>query len=562
MEKIWLKHYPAGASSEINPDLFASIPDVWEESVRKYGNLIAYSNMGKGLTYAEVDKLSNQFASYLQNHTTLVPGDRIAIQMPNCLQYPIALFGALKAGMVVVNTNPLYTPREMEHQFNDSGAKAIVIIANFAHSLQEVLPRTQLKHIILTELGDMLGVVKGTIVNLVVKHVKKMVPPFSLPNTVSFKKALSLGTEKPAKRVVIKGHDLAFLQYTGGTTGVSKGAMLTHRNVVANMEQISACMSVVTKEASEIVVTALPLYHIFALTVNCLAVVKIGGHSLLITNPRDMKAFVKEISKYKFTMISGVNTLFNGLLNNEDFRKLDFKHLKVAVGGGTAVQKATTERWKEVTGNYIIEGYGLTESSPLLTVNPLDNSKIGSIGIPAPSTDVKLVDDQGNEITELNTPGEICGRGPQIMKGYWQRPEATAEVIKDGWLHTGDVGVWLEDGFLKIVDRKKEMILVSGFNVYPNEIEDVLSTCPGVLEVAVIGVPDEHSGEVPKAYIVKKDPNLKSEYVLDYARERLTAYKVPKYVEFRTELPKTNVGKILRRVLKEEEMHRLAKTGA
>jgi long-chain acyl-CoA synthetase len=560
MEKIWLKSYAPGLPETINPDVYQSIPEMFDQSVKKYADLPAYSNYGKTITYAEVDKYSQQFASYLQNHTELKPGDRIAIQMPNCLQYPIVLFGALRAGMVVVNTNPLYTPREMEHQFKDSGAKAVVIIANFASLLEQVLPQTDIKTVVITELGDMLGFPKSFIVNAVVKYVKKMVPAYKLPNAVKFSDAIAKGATKPFRKVEIKNHDIAFLQYTGGTTGVSKGAMLTHRNVIANTEQIYACLKLVYEEGKETIITALPLYHIFALVVNCLAVFKVGGHSILITNPRDMAAFVKDLAKYPFTMMTGVNTLYNGLLNNEDFRKLDFSKLKASVGGGTAVQKATSDRWRELTGQPIIEGYGLTESSPVLTVNPLgDKARIGTIGMPVPSTDVKLVDDQGNEITAQNTPGEICGFGPQIMKGYWNRPEATAEVIKDGWLYTGDIGVWLEDGFLKIVDRKKEMILVSGFNVYPNEIEDVIAECPGVLECAAIGVPDERSGEVPKVFVVKKDPNLKSDYVLDFARERLTAYKVPKYVEFRTELPKTNVGKILRRVLKEEEMARLGK---
>jgi long-chain acyl-CoA synthetase len=557
MEKIWLQHYQEGVRAEINPNEYQTIVEVFEQSCKKFASNPAFTCMGKTITFAELDDLSARFAAYLQQKTDLKPGDRIAIQMPNVLQYPVALFGAMRAGLIIVNTNPLYTPREMEHQFIDSGARAIVILANFAYNLQTILPSTKIQYIFTTEIGDMLGFPKSLIVNAVVKHVKKMVPAFQLSKAVKFTDALKEGAKYKARPVLIKREDIAFLQYTGGTTGVSKGAMLTHHSVISNMLQISEWIKPILKEGKEIVVTPLPLYHIFALVVNCLAFIKLGGRNILITNPRDIPGFVKELGKYDFTLLTGVNTLFNALLNNPSFAKLNFKSLKLTVGGAMAVQQVVVERWKKVTGTPLLEGYGLTEASPATHFNPLNGKdRIGYIGIPLPSTDAKIADDEGNPLPP-NTPGEICIRGPQVMLGYWQRPEETAKMIRDGWLHTGDIGIYTEDGFFKIVDRKKNMILVSGFNVYPSEIEDVVAAHPGVLEVACVGVPDEKSGEVPKLFIVKRDPALNEEAVLKYCREKLTNYKVPKYVEFRTELPKTNVGKILHRTLRDEELAKL-----
>lgn len=553
----WFKFYPKGIPHEINPDRYSSLVEMLEESFRKYADLPAFVSMDKTITYRELDKLSADFASYLQNDLNMKPGDRIAIQMPNILQYPIALMGALRAGMVVVNTNPLYTPREMEHQFNDSGAVAVVILANFASNLQKILDKTSIKHVIITEIGDQLGGLKKLIVNFVVKKVKKMVPEYSLPKAQKWSAALSSGGKSAFRKPEVKSSDLAFLQYTGGTTGVSKGAMLTHRNMVANMEQIYAWMKPKLNEREEIVITALPLYHIFALTVNCLAMAKIGAKNILIANPRDMKAFVADLAKYPFTVITGVNTLFNGLLNNSEFRKLDFSTLKVAVGGGMAVQKAVSEEWQKVTGCTLAEGYGLTETSPVLSTNPIDGTeRIGSIGVPLPSTDMKILDDDGNEVA-MGEPGEICARGPQVMAGYWQRPDETAKVMLNvEWFRTGDVGVVDADGFFRIVDRKKEMILVSGFNVYPNEVENVVASHPKVLEVGAIGVPDAKSTEAVKIFVVKKDDSLREDELLAHCKENLTGYKVPKYIEFTNELPKSNVGKILRRILKEEDAKR------
>jgi long-chain acyl-CoA synthetase len=551
----WYKFYPEGVSKEINPDKYPSLIEMIEEGVRKYGDLPAYVSMDKSLTYKEVDKLSLDFASYLQNDCGLKKGDRVALQMPNVLQYPIALLGALRAGMVVVNTNPLYTPREMEHQFKDSGAKAVVILANFASNLEKIQKNTDIKHVIVTEIGDQLGGLKKWLVNFVVRKVKKMVPEYHLPGAVTWSKALKSGAEHAFRKPEVKSNDLAFLQYTGGTTGVSKGAMLTHRNMVANMEQIGAWMKPKLVEREEIVITALPLYHIFALTVNCLAMFKIGAKNVLIANPRDMPAFVKDLAKYPFTVITGVNTLFNGLLNNSEFRRLDFSSLKVAVGGGMAVQKAVSDEWQKVTGCTLAEGYGLTETSPVLSTNPIDGTeRIGTIGVPLPSTDMKILDDDGKEV-DLGEPGEICARGPQVMAGYWQRQEETDKVMLNAeWFRTGDIGVMDEDGFFRIVDRKKEMILVSGFNVYPNEIENVVASHPKVLEVGAIGVPNLKSTEAVKVFIVKKDDSLDENEIIAYCKEELTAYKVPKHVEFVKELPKSNVGKILRRILKEEDL--------
>jgi len=496
--------------------------------------------------------MSRDFAAWAQAKG-LPKGARVAIMMPNCLQYPVVLFGTLRAGYTVVNVNPLYTARELEHQLKDSGAEVIVILENFAHTLEEVLPRTPVKHVIVASLGDLLGV-KGLIVNFVVRNVKKMVPAFELPNAQRFKDMLSEGAGRDMKAFPVGQDDIAFLQYTGGTTGVSKGAMLTHRNILANIAQAAANLVHALGGETPVIITALPLYHIFSLTVNCLLMAKMGGLNILITNPRDIPAFVKELGKHKYNMITGVNTLFNAFLNNADFHKLDFSHVKICVGGGMAVQKAVADRWKQVTGKVLLEGYGLTETSPCATMNPPSLTDYnGAIGLPLPSTMIVIRDDNKQDVP-VGQPGEICIKGPQVMKGYWQRPDETAKVLgADGFLYTGDVGVMDEQGFVRIVDRKKDMILVSGFNVYPNEIEQVVAMHPGVLEVAAIGVPDEHSGEVPKIFVVKKDPQLTERDLLEHCKKELTGYKRPKYVEFRSELPKTNVGKILRRALRDEK---------
>jgi long-chain acyl-CoA synthetase len=472
--------------------------------------------------------------------------------MPNILQYPVVLFGAIKAGLIIVNTNPLYTEREMKHQFNDAGCTAIVILANFAHNLGKILHETKIQHVIVTELGDMLGFPKSLVVNAVVKHIKKMVPEYSLPDAIPFVHALERGASLTCTRVPMELDEVAFLQYTGGTTGVAKGAMLTHRNVVSNMEQIRCWMLPLLKEGEEVVICALPLYHIFAFTVNALAIAKFGGHNILIPNPRDIPAFIKDVRKYRITVFTGVNTLYNALMNNPEFAKLDFSHMKVAVAGAMALQKAVAIRWKEITGSVIVEGYGLTETSPVACCNPIDGTdRTGTIGLPVPSTLIKMIDDDGKEVA-LGAPGEICIKGPQVMKGYWQRADETANVMtSDGWFKSGDIGVMDPDGFTKIVDRKKDMILVSGFNVYPNEVEDVIALHPGVLEVAAVGIKDEKSGEVVKIFVVKKDPNLTADQLIAHARLSLAGYKVPKAVEFRNELPKTNVGKILRRALRD-----------
>ena len=552
-QRPWLASYPEGVPADIDVDEFPSIVSVLQASLDKYRDRPAFSHMGKVMTYAEVDHLSSQFAAYLLGELKLKKGDRIAIMMPNCLQYPIATFGALRAGLTVVNTNPMYTARELKHQLVDSGASAILVLDNFGHTVQEVIAQTPVKHVITTGLGDMLGFPKGTLVNFVLKYVKKMVPDYDIPGAVRFRDALTLGQMHALPEVDIVPDDIAFLQYTGGTTGVSKGAMLTHRNLVANMQQASAWIGQKARLGHELIVTALPLYHIFALTANCLVFMKFGARNHLITNPRDMPGFVKELSGIPFTAITGVNTLFNGLLNTPGFDKLDFSHLTLSLGGGTAVQRAVAERWKQVTGCTLVEAYGLTETSPAACMNPMDIAEYtGAIGLPVPSTDACVMDDDG-KIMPQGEVGELCIRGPQVMKGYWQRPEETAKSIDaDGWLHTGDVARMDEKGFFYVVDRKKDMVLVSGFNVYPNEVEDVIAMMPGVLEVAAIGVPDEKSGEAVKVVIVKKDPDLTVEQVKAHAREHLTGYKQPKHVEFRAELPKSNVGKILRRELREQ----------
>jgi long-chain acyl-CoA synthetase len=552
MDKIWLKSYPEGVPAEIDLNTYQSLADLFEQGVAKYRDKVAYVSMGVELTYGDVDRLSRDFAAWLQSVVKLPQGARVALMMPNTLQYPVCMFGVLRAGYVVVNVNPLYTPRELEHQLKDSGADVIVIMENFAATLEEVLAKTQVKHVVMTRMGDMLGFPKGAIVNFVVKYVKKLVPHFSLPKAVPLNSVLAKGAGAELKKVSITQEDLAFLQYTGGTTGVSKGAMLTHRNIVGNVLQAYAWIKPAIKEGEECIITALPLYHIFALTANCFTFFQIGAKNVLIANPRDIPGFAKEMAKHKFSVLTGVNTLFNALLNNDDFCALDFSTLKVTLGGGMAVQKAVADKWKLVTGKPLIEAYGLTETSPAATINPLTLKEYnGSIGLPISSTEVIVVDDSGTEVAH-GQPGELCVRGPQVMKGYYNRPDETEKVLRpDGFLLTGDVAVMDDNGFFRIVDRKKDMILVSGFNVYPNEVEDVVAMHPGVMEVAAIGVADEKSGEAVKIFVVRKDPNLTPEALIAHCRDNLTGYKVPHHVEFRTELPKTNVGKILRRMLKD-----------
>ena len=554
MDKIWLQSYQAGVPSEVDLNEFQSLGEMFEKSVAQYRDNVAYINMGVKLTYGEVDKLSRDFAAYLQSVLNLPQGSRVAIMMPNVLQYPICMFGALRAGYTVVNVNPLYTPRELEHQLKDSGAEAIVILENFAHTLEQVLARTPVKHIVMARLGDMLGFPKGSVVNFVVKYVKKMVPAWNLPRAIDFGTTLAKGGRADFKPVKVTQEDLAFLQYTGGTTGLSKGAMLTHRNILANVAQAHAWIKPAIKDGGEFIVTALPLYHIFALTANCFTFFKIGASNLLITNPRDIPAFVAEMGKYPFTVLTGVNTLFNAMLNNDAFAALDFSHFRLTLGGGMAVQRAVAEKWKVVTGQTLIEAYGLTETSPAATMNPLTIPDYnGAIGLPISSTEVTIRDDAGVDVP-LGERGELCVRGPQVMKGYYNRPEETANVMTaDGFLKTGDVAVMDEKGFVRIVDRKKDMILVSGFNVYPNEVEDVVAMHPGVMEVAAVGVPNDKSGEAVKIFVVKKDQALTPEALIAHCREHLTGYKVPSQVEFRADLPKTNVGKILRRELRDEK---------
>ncbi len=552
IDRPWLAQYPKGVPANIDVDEFPSIPSVLEGAIRNFRDRPAFSNLGKTLTYAEADELSKQFAAYLLGELKLKKGDRVAVMMPNCLQYPIATFGILRAGLTVVNTNPMYTARELKHQLVDSGASAILVLDNFAKTVQDVVAGTSVKQVITTGLGDMLPFPKRSIVNFVLKYVKKMVPDFDIPGAIRFRETLSLGAKHDLPKVDITHEDIAFLQYTGGTTGVAKGAMLTHRNMVANMQQASVWIGTNARMGEEIIVTALPLYHIFALTANGLVFMKFGGHNHLITNPRDMPGFVKELKGIQMTAITGVNTLFNGLLNTPGFDEVDFSKLHLTLGGGMAVQRAVAERWKAVTGVTLVEAYGLTETSPAACINPMNLAEYnGSIGLPVPSTDACIKDEDGR-ILPVGEVGELCIQGPQVMKGYWQRPEETAIAIDaDGWLHTGDMAKMDEQGFFYIVDRKKDMILVSGFNVYPNEVEDVIAMMPGVLEVAAVGVPDERSGEAVKLVIVKKDPSLTAEQVKAHARENLTGYKQPKIVEFRDELPKTNVGKILRRELRD-----------
>ncbi|MFT6350453.1 MAG: long-chain acyl-CoA synthetase [Psychromonas sp.] len=551
MEKIWLENYDPRVPADIDPDRYSSVVDIFEQSIEKYSANVSYINMGKSITFAELDVLSRDFAAYLQN-SGLKKGAAVAIMLPNLIQYPVALFGILRAGMTVVNVNPLYTPRELQHQLTDSNTKAIVIVDNVANTLSEVIKDTAVETVILTSVGDMLSPLKKVLTNFAVKHVKKLIPAFDLPNAVKFLTVLKQGHKQSYQRPEITGEDLAFLQYTGGTTGVSKGAMLTHRNIVANLEQTSIILENIMEPGKELVVTALPLYHIFALQGNCLTYMKFGSPNLLITNPRDMVGFVAEMAKYPFTVITGVNTLFNGLLNTPGFADLDFSGLKLALGGGAAVQRPVADRWQAVTGLVLLEGYGLTECCPTVTVNPpqLEAYK-GSIGMPVPSTDIKLVDDEGNEVA-MGEAGEMLVKGPQVMKGYLNRPEATAEMMVDGWLATGDIATCDDDGFFYIVDRKKDMILVSGFNVFPNEIEEVAAMHQDVVEAAAIGVPHEVSGEIVKLVVVRKNKNLSEKDLIQHCRKHLTGYKVPKRVEFIEELPKSNVGKILRRELRDK----------
>lgn len=556
MERIWLKQYPPGVPADIEPTQYASLVDLLEESFTKFADRKAFICMDKSISYRDLDQMSVAFAAYLQGRG-LQRGARVAIMMPNVLQYPVAIAAVLRAGYAVVNVNPLYTPRELEHQLKDSGAEAIIVLENFARTVEQVIAKTQVKHIIVASMGDLLGF-KGIIVNLVVRRVKKMVPAWSLPGAVAFNDALSAGRGMTFNRPKLSPGDVAFLQYTGGTTGVSKGATLLHRNIVANVLQNDAWLQPALTAPPHVdqlmIVCALPLYHIFALTACYLLAVRAGGCNLLIPNPRDIPGFIKELAKYQVNSFPAVNTLYNGLMHHPDFKKLDFSKLKISNGGGMAVQRPVADQWKAITGCFIAEGYGLSETSPTLTCNPATATEFtGSIGIPVPSTWISIRDDDGNEVP-LGQPGEICAKGPQVMSGYWNRPEDTAKVMTaDGYFRTGDIGIMDEKGYTKIVDRKKDMILVSGFNVYPNEVEEVIASHPGVLECAVIGIPDSKSGEAVKAFVVRKDPNLTAEAVIAFCHEQLTGYKVPKHIEFRTDLPKTNVGKILRRQLRDEQ---------
>ena len=557
MDKNWLKSYPPGVPAEINPDQYTSLVHMLDESFQKYAQNNAYVCMDKFLTYAELDACSKKLAGWLQSRG-MAKGARVAVMMPNVLQYPIAIAAILRAGYTVVNVNPLYTPRELEHQLKDSGSEAIIVLENFAHTLEQVLKNTPVRHIVVASMGEMLGGAKGMLVNFVVRNVKKMVPDFALPNMVRFKEALAQGGKMPFTPATLTANDIAFLQYTGGTTGVSKGATLTHRNVIANVLQTEAWSQPAMTEppvaAFPTIVCALPLYHIFALTACAMWGMRVGALNILIPNPRDIPGFIKELGKYQITMLPAVNTLYNALVNHPDFARLDFSSLKISNGGGMAVQKAVSDKWKLVTGRAIIEGYGLSETSPVATCNRADEKDFtGTIGLPVPSTDIAILDDDGKPVP-VGEPGEIAIRGPQVMAGYWNRPDETAKVMTaDGFFKSGDVGIMDERGYVKIVDRKKDMILVSGFNVYPNELEGVIASHPGVLECAIVGVPDEHSGEAVKAFVVRKDPNLTEAALMDYCKQQFTAYKKPKYIEFRDELPKTNVGKILRRALRDEQ---------
>ncbi|HKN09752.1 MAG TPA: long-chain-fatty-acid--CoA ligase [Pseudomonadota bacterium] len=557
MERIWLKSYPKGIPATIDVDQYASVRDVFERVIAQFGPRPAYTCMGKSITFAELDAASAAFGAFLQGRG-LKKGARVGLMLPNILQYPVCLFGVLRAGYTVVNINPLYTARELEHQLSDSGAEVIVVVENFAHTVQEVVGRSSVRHVVVTSIGEMLGW-KGPLVDFVLRRVKRMIPPWSLPGSMRLAEALDEGRQRRLEHVPITHDDIAFLQYTGGTTGVAKGAMLLHRNIIANLLQAGAWVKPSIGVERHVILTPLPLYHIFSLTANCLVFMTLGAENVLIPNPRDIPGLVKEMSRHRFTAITGVNTLFNALLNNPAFANLDFSSLRLTLGGGMAVQKAVAERWKQVTGVPLIEAYGLTETSPAATVNPLDLPEYnGAIGLPIPSTDVMLRDDAGREVP-LGQAGEICIKGPQVMAGYWQHPEETSRVLDaDGWFATGDIGVMDERGFVRIVDRKKDMILVSGFNVYPNEIESVVAMHSGVLECAAIGVPDPKSGEAVKLFAVRKDANLTEEALLAYCRQQLTGYKCPREVEFRAELPKSNVGKILRRELRDEARRKAA----
>ncbi len=551
MEKIWLNDYPAGVPAEIDPNRYSSLVDMFEQAVSRYADKPAFINMGQTMTFRELEQQSRNFAAWLQNSLDLKKGDRVALMIPNLLQYPVALFGILRAGMVAVNINPLYTPRELEHQLKDSGALVIIILSNCAHTLEKVIARTALRHVVLTQIGDQLSRIKGAVVNFVVNHVRRLVPAYHLPDAISFCSVLQKGAQLPFIKPDIANDDVAFFQYTGGTTGIAKGAMLTHCNMQANVAQAKAAYAAVLRDGRELVVTALPLYHIFALTVNCLFFLELGGTSLLITNPRDIPAMVKELSHYPFTVISGVNTLYNALLNNKNFIRLDFSALHFCIGGGMPVLKAVADRWEQVTGRHLLEGYGLTECSPLVTANPYNlKHYTGSIGLPVPSTDIRLINELGLDAA-VSEKGELWVRGPQVMKGYWQQPEATKEVLRQGWLATGDIATMDDRGFLYLVDRKKDMILVSGFNVYPNEIEEVVAQHAKVLESAAVGVLSGSSGETVKLFVVKKEHSLTKNELLTHCHRYLTGYKVPRIIEFRDELPKSNIGKILRRELRD-----------
>lgn len=551
MEQFFKEKYPAKLPREVDTHQYTTMLDVFEKSVARFADRPAFSGVGVTLTYRDLDHYSRAFAAWLQNETDLQQGDRIAIQMPNIPQYPIAIYGAMRAGLVVVNTNPLYTTREMEHQFNDSGARALIVLANMADNVEKVLPNTGLEHVIITELADLHKPLKRKMMNAVVKHVKKMVPSYNLPKAHAFPKVLKAGAGLTYRPVSVQREDIAVLQYTGGTTGVAKGAMLTHANLVSNLLQVKPMLTSKMEEGQEVVVAPLPLYHIYSFTMNCGVMLESGNHSILIPNPRDIQGFVKELKKWRFTAFLGLNTLFVALANNEEFRNLDFSSLKITAAGGMALTKPTADQWKQVTGCEITEGYGLTETSPVVCLNPLGGAQIGTIGIPVPGTVIKTIDDEGNDLP-VGEAGELCVHGPQVMKGYWQRPEETSKSIDEGgWFKTGDVAQIQDDGFVKIVDRKKDMILVSGFNVYPNEIEDVVIGSPKVLECAAVGVQDDKSGEAVKIYVVAKEDDVTQDEIIKYCRENLTAYKVPKHVEFRDELPKSNVGKILRKELRD-----------
>jgi long-chain acyl-CoA synthetase len=550
MDRIWLKSYPAGVPSEINLNTYASVDDVLAGSCREFPDHPAFRNLGTTLTYAQVDRLARDFAGWLGSLPGLERGSRIALMLPNVLQYPVVFFGVLRAGMAVVNVNPLYTARELEHQLTDSGAAGIVVLENFAHVLEKVLPRTQIKYVVTTQLGDLLGFPRRALVNFVVKHRKKLVPRWHIPQAVNLRGCLRLGRGRALQSMPLNGNDIALLQYTGGTTGTAKGAILTHANLVANLLQASAWAEAQLAKGEEVIVTALPLYHIFSLVVNCLLFIRLGGLNLLITNPRDMPGFVKELKKVRFTAFTGVNTLYNGLLNAPGFAALDFRSLKVSVGGGAAIHRNVAERWQTVTGCHLVEGYGLTEASPLVACNPLCSAYSGTIGLPVPSTDVAILDGEDREVP-LGSEGEICVRGPQVMQGYWNRPEESRSAFTtDGWLRTGDIGAMDHRGFLRVTDRKKDIIIVSGFNVYPNEVEDVIAAIPGVAETAVVGVPDAITGEIVKAFLVVNGQTVSAEEVMAYCRQHLTSYKVPKLIEFRRELPKNPIGKVLRRELR------------